>query len=668
MLAVATILSVFFSRTDYVAVQAPWGQPCPARIGDLEAAVLAHLSAGAPPVAAELVTSRGSTDITARHRLGVYQVAADNTVRWACLDIDGGADHAHAVADPDAVAREVVARGAQLGLRVALERSGGGAGWHAWIFFSTTTSAAAARAVAMRLVPPDVLLSTGGVADAHQNRGIEVFPKQTKHKRNKGKSTTSGLGNFLWLPFWYGAAPGGNLFYDLGPEGTFVPRDVTDLPSVDPSAFVVDAQKQSEVTPEAEPAVVSRCGPVALAQLQRAPEAAAGNYEQRRSGSEYGAAIVNCARAYTDSSRWKGHDDGWSFPAWWRNGDDPRVRVWVESGTWHDIVTGTGGGAKRFAEVALGTDLGTFMDTYGDVHVEPVKTISVTPKTGLAWSDGQVAAAWEGLLTAALGPCGRCAGCIEDEACVRRRHDHGRRWLVDVRRLPERALLDAGGVGVDEKIARRGRGPLAQILQRWTTREGAGLVVPIRSAATNVVESLAFRPYRPQGDRKTFFLAGAKLKDQDGAPRGYGLMGGLDTAAVVVVTEGMVDAVIAAEGLRATTSAVVGAVSAGDLRSRWSWLAGRIRGRVVVVPDLDGGHVAAGTGQDAAVELVGRLRVAGHEDAGIFKWQRVIDLLLREGLDVTDIRDLGDMSQVLRGRGDAHLMTRALLVGIGGVQ
>ena len=207
----------FFNRTDRVAILAPWGKPCPVEAnGTLDELLLGHLLGDeAPEAKVRYENRRGSGAMMGRFRVGSYCPGTDNTTRWLCLDFDG-AGHAGALADPQAVALAALDAFTRAELPAYLERSGGGKGWHLWCFFEPPIAAAKAQALGRALVPKNAPLADGGVADPRAGRGIEVFPKQAK-VRNKG------FGNLVWLPWWRGAADGGNRFYRSDPDGAFGP-------------------------------------------------------------------------------------------------------------------------------------------------------------------------------------------------------------------------------------------------------------------------------------------------------------------------------------------------------------------------------------------------------------------------------------------------------------
>ena len=202
----------FFSRRDVVAVSAPWGKgaPCPAAAGDLLEALLAgHVSGCGAPIQTVCHTSKGDRAVEGLFRVGSYVPAPDMTTPWLCLDFDG-AGHAGALADPLATAVRALDAARDMDLPAYLERSGGGHGWHVWIFFEAGVLASAARKLGYMLAPKDAPLAEGGTANPESAIGIEVFPKQDKLTGKNGK------GNLVWLPWWSGAKDGANEFCDDG--------------------------------------------------------------------------------------------------------------------------------------------------------------------------------------------------------------------------------------------------------------------------------------------------------------------------------------------------------------------------------------------------------------------------------------------------------------------
>jgi len=215
----------FLNRTDLVAILAPWGKPHPVQAnGTLDALLLGHLFGDEVPEAkVRYENKRGPGAMLGRFRVGSYCPGPDDTTRWLCLDFDG-AGHAGALADPLGAATKGVNAFRAAGLPAYLERSGSGKGWHVWSFFDPPIAAATAQRLGHLLAPKDAPLTTGEIVDPRSGRGIEVFPKQDKVRKNGKK----GLGNLVWLPWWRGAADGNNAFYRLKDGGeleTFAPTE-----------------------------------------------------------------------------------------------------------------------------------------------------------------------------------------------------------------------------------------------------------------------------------------------------------------------------------------------------------------------------------------------------------------------------------------------------------
>lgn len=247
---VQILLSHFLNRTDRIGTTTEGGAPGPARPeSPLDVLMQAHLLGSRGPTARlARLWQGGESTVVGRFRLGTYAPALNGTTRWVCIDIDG-AGHSSPVADPTACAIATMRLARGLGLSPYLERSGGGHGWHVWVFFKTPIPAARARRLAMLVIPPDSLLRNGGSADAHKNRGIEIFPKADKVAAN-------GVGNMVWLPWWSGAPEGANAFYDLDQAGAAVPCEPEEFATVavDDVDLVLKAIESSASSrPEAKP-------------------------------------------------------------------------------------------------------------------------------------------------------------------------------------------------------------------------------------------------------------------------------------------------------------------------------------------------------------------------------------------------------------------------------
>ena len=225
--AIRLLRERFLNRTDYVAILAPWGKPCPVEAnGSLDALLLGHVLGEAAPEAKVRFTNRRAVGaMSGRFRVGSYCPAPDETTRWLCLDFDG-AGHSDALADPQAAAIGALDSFLKAGLPAYLERSGGAKGWHLWCFFDPPLPAAKARELGRALAPTSAALADGGVADVRSARGIELFPKQPRIR-------STGFGNLVWLPWWRGAAEGGNRFCRRAESGQleeFAPTELKSAP------------------------------------------------------------------------------------------------------------------------------------------------------------------------------------------------------------------------------------------------------------------------------------------------------------------------------------------------------------------------------------------------------------------------------------------------------
>jgi len=226
------IRDYFLSRTDIVAARQSWidrktrervTQPRPVTgENHLDALVAFHVSGPDPSKAPALNYINRKTgglvaDKRGFDRLGSYAVAPDNTTAWLCLDFDGPG-HPLPLADPQATMLACVERCRTMGIPAHVEMSGGGTGWHIWVFFDVPVPAVDVRLLGHFIAPTGHVLASGEPADVRIGRGIECFPKQ-----NTVSDKKIGAGNMVWLPFWYGAKDGGNQFYQVGRNGCPTP-------------------------------------------------------------------------------------------------------------------------------------------------------------------------------------------------------------------------------------------------------------------------------------------------------------------------------------------------------------------------------------------------------------------------------------------------------------
>src|SRR5262249_46641041 len=123
-------------------------------------------------------------------RLGAFARSGEGLAKWVCIDFDGGG-HAAPLVDPLAAALTTLERCKGLDVPAYLEKSGGGKGWHVWIFFRTPIAAAKARALGLRILPDPLPLTKAGPADPQKGSGIEVFPKAESLR-------AQGVGTAVW--------------------------------------------------------------------------------------------------------------------------------------------------------------------------------------------------------------------------------------------------------------------------------------------------------------------------------------------------------------------------------------------------------------------------------------------------------------------------------------
>jgi hypothetical protein len=220
---VRVLLNYLFNQTEKVATFMPWGKPHPV-IGqdNLPGLLLGHvMGAQAPHTGTARYEARdGAMKVKdGPLRVGSYTPDYKGNTRWLCLDFDG-AGHSDPLADPEGAARQTQSAFTRLSIPAYLEKSGGGKGWHIWVFFSEPVPAKQARTLAHRVIPSNLPLANNrGVAMPRRNRGVEVFPKTDKPTSERRP------GNLVWLPWYFGAPPGANQFYreEDGALELFVP-------------------------------------------------------------------------------------------------------------------------------------------------------------------------------------------------------------------------------------------------------------------------------------------------------------------------------------------------------------------------------------------------------------------------------------------------------------
>ena len=217
-LALTQFKKYFLNRMDWVAGLMKWQRPQPLVGNDdrnayLDRLLLSHLlgDQGEKAVAVYQKKRGGKTtwfNEKNYYRIGSYCPAPpDNLTKWTCIDFDGGSEHASSLKTPLTAALECQAICNSVGIPSYLEKSGGGKGFHIWIFFVEPIPAAVARRFGFLIAPQGYETNDGKLADAKRNQGIEVFAKQERLSKK-------GYGNLVWLPFWYKAPKGANIFYE----------------------------------------------------------------------------------------------------------------------------------------------------------------------------------------------------------------------------------------------------------------------------------------------------------------------------------------------------------------------------------------------------------------------------------------------------------------------
>lgn len=156
---VSRLKYLFFHRSDVFPVQRPDGTYAPVHRPVTDEDIARHL-------AGEVV-------------LGAYQLAQDNSVRWACFDIDYHDGGREAAAEQVRRLGSLLSGHRVLSRAYAVEHTGG-MGFHVWLFFDPPIPALAARRLAEELARR---------ADVE----CEIFPKQVA-------LPSGGLGSLVKCP------------------------------------------------------------------------------------------------------------------------------------------------------------------------------------------------------------------------------------------------------------------------------------------------------------------------------------------------------------------------------------------------------------------------------------------------------------------------------------
>ena len=140
---------------------------------------------------------------------GFYLLRPDGKVKVGAVDLDDKEGTAPPEAAPMILGARLVDAGADIGLPLFLEKSGGGLGAHVWIFLEEWTEAAKVRELLHGLIKAAGLHGLLNAAGINPNKAIEVFPKQDI-------LGADGLGSLIALPFQGPAAmsEGRSMFYD----------------------------------------------------------------------------------------------------------------------------------------------------------------------------------------------------------------------------------------------------------------------------------------------------------------------------------------------------------------------------------------------------------------------------------------------------------------------
>ena len=346
----------------------------------------------------------------------------------------------------------------------------------------------------------------------------------------------------------------------------------------------------------------------------------------RWTSADMGEAMLDAVRQRANKVSKRNKKGDVDCNAWWRGGDDLSVRIFVSTGSAHDLVEGKTYNAKDFARIALGMTLPEMMDSYRLSSPSPIMAAHGIEPDAERPAPGVVATAWAALE----------ARQVDDNTA--------RRWMQG-RGIPPAlvrsgfAILDAAAV-VDLAEA-----AAALWLRRYAV---AAVVAPLRSARTGKVSSLQARAFQPTDDdvkNKRTRMAVGRLSDDDETPRTFGHPELARTGRMVLLVEGMADT-WAAEALTAGVDGVVvvGAVGAGVIPKVAGWLASGKARRVVVVRHLDriDGDGVGQSNADAAVRAL-------DPRASHFRWPDFLRALRALGADAAPhIKDGFDLADACR--------------------
>lgn len=242
--------------------------------------------------------------------------------------------------------------------------------------------------------------------------------------------------------------------------------------------------------------------------------------------SQLGAAMVAAARSNAASFLQR-RDGSVEFNAWWRGGENLKVRVWPDRATWKDIKSSVGGGARDFAQAALGCSLAEMLTRYGDGVVQPAARPPATVARESLWAPGEAQACWFAHLKTTTPT-------QMDGVC---------RWLLKTRGIPAPPASGMVPTQVERIPAVELPGDTHPTVQAWAAeqerRGGRSVLLPLWSTA-GLVEGLVMRFAKPPpGGKKSLNLKG--LTRRADRPVAFGYPHRLKRAVAALVVEGAPD-------------------------------------------------------------------------------------------------------------------------------
>ena len=242
--------------------------------------------------------------------------------------------------------------------------------------------------------------------------------------------------------------------------------------------------------------------------------------------------------------------------------------------------------------------------------------------------------------------------------CKTRRHPHALAWLAE-RGIPADVIRSDVAL-LDDKFAHE----LSQLTTLWPWLRkhiGAAIVAPLRSAATSKVGALHVRAFNPSdgGDKRR--TCGQK-SDEDGTPRGYGLIGDVCNAQAIVLVEGMADTFAAEALLYSRRDVVIVGVDSITAFPTWAqWInAHNPSARVVIVRHNDGAVANKAEREKKLRHAVDACHAIGAR-ASLFRWGAFAKAMETRGLNSIRAQlatgegfDITDTVQLVTQNGEAH--------------